>query len=90
MTSSTIASEMCVNPPEEPFQVALWQYIVTTLAVVLGKKFPSAKDAFRRPVSKCRSDDNYVYHVGGDAPPASVETLQRSLRVLRRTNKVRV
>jgi len=27
---------MCVNPPEEPFEVALWHYIVTTLAVVLA------------------------------------------------------
>ena len=68
----------CVNPPEEPFEVALWQYIVTTLAVVLGTvtcSFRSAKNAFRRLVSKCRSNDHYVYHVGGDAPPASVETL---------------
>jgi len=30
---------VCVNPPEEPFEVALWHYIVTTLAVVLGKNF---------------------------------------------------
>ena len=27
---------VCASPPEEPFEVALWQYAVTTLAVVLG------------------------------------------------------
>ena len=32
---------MCVTPPEEPFEVALWQYAVTTLAVVLGRFFSS-------------------------------------------------
>jgi len=32
---------VCVDPPEEPFEVALWHYIVTTLAVVLGKNFLS-------------------------------------------------
>jgi hypothetical protein len=75
---------VCVNRPEEPFEVALWQYIVTTLAVVLGKKFLSFREGYlRQPVSKCCSDDNYVHHVGGNAPQASVETLQGSLRVLR-------
>ena len=28
---------VCANSPEEPFEVALWQYVVTTLAVVLGR-----------------------------------------------------
>ena len=75
---------VCFNRPEEPFEVALWQYIVTTLAVVVGKNFLSCREGcLRRPVSKCRSNDNYVHHVGGDAPQASVETLQGSLRVLR-------
>lgn len=30
---------VCASPPEEPFEVALWQYAVTTLAVVLGNFF---------------------------------------------------
>ena len=67
---------VCVNRPEEPFEVAWWQYIVTTFAVVLGKIFLSFREVcLRRSVSKCRSNDNYVFHVGGDAPPASAETL---------------
>jgi hypothetical protein len=67
---------VCVNRPEEPFEVALWQYIVTTLAVVLGKIFLSFREGcLRRSMSKCRSNDNNVHHVGGDAPPASAETL---------------
>ena len=30
-------NNVCASPPEEPFEVALWQYGVTTLAVVLGR-----------------------------------------------------
>jgi hypothetical protein len=45
---------VCANAPEEPFEVALWQYVVTTLAVVAGKVSSLFyDDGFRRPVSKC-------------------------------------
>jgi hypothetical protein len=67
---------VCADPPEEPFEVALWQYVVTTLAVVLGKVSSLFQDNdLRRPVSKCHSNGNYLHHVSDDAPPASIETL---------------
>jgi hypothetical protein len=45
---------VCANPPEEPFEVALWQYVVTTLAVVAGKASSLFHDdGFRRSVIKC-------------------------------------
>jgi hypothetical protein len=45
---------VCADPPEEPFEVALWQYVATTLAVVLGKvAFLFQDNGLRRPVSKC-------------------------------------
>ena len=45
---------VCANPPEEPFEVALWQYVVTTLAVVAGKvSYLFHDDGPRRPVSEC-------------------------------------
>jgi hypothetical protein len=44
---------VCANPPEEPFEVAFWQYVVTTLAVVAGKDSSLFHDdRFRRPVSE--------------------------------------
>jgi len=35
-TQYTCFRNVCASPPEEPFQVALWHYAVTTLAVFLG------------------------------------------------------
>jgi len=65
---------VCANPPEEPFEVALWQYVVTTLAVVAGKVSSLFHDdGFRRP--DVGSNDGYLHHVSDDAPPASIETL---------------
>lgn len=28
--------DVCANPPEEPFKVTLWQYVTTTLAIILA------------------------------------------------------
>lgn len=74
---------VCASPPEEPFEVALWQYAVTTLAVVLGRSSSLLCEYFsRRFTRKHRSNGGYLHHVGDDAPPASLETLSRDLRVL--------
>lgn len=74
---------MCASPPEEPFEVALWQYAVTTLAVVLGRFFSSHHESISgRFTRKSHSNGSYMYYVGDDAPPASLETLSRDLRIL--------
>jgi hypothetical protein len=72
---------VCTSPPEEPFEVALWQYAVTTLAVVLGRYSSLVCEGLSRRFTR-RSNGGYLHHVGDDAPPASFETLSRDLRVL--------
>ena len=74
---------VCASPPETPFEVALWQYAVTTLAVILGRSSSLLCEGFsRRFTRKHRSNGGYLHHVSDDAPPASLETLSRDLRVL--------
>src|SRR5258708_25068693 len=74
---------VCASPPEEPFEVAPWQYAVTTLAVVLGRFFSShCGIASCRFMRKQCSNGSYLHHVGDDAPPTSLETLSRDPRVL--------
>jgi hypothetical protein len=29
--------DVCASPPEEPIKVTLWQYVTTTLAIILGR-----------------------------------------------------
>lgn len=73
----------CASPPEEPFEVALWQYAVTTLAVVLGKTLSEHHEGISgRFMRKHRSNGSYMHYVGDGAPPASFETLSRDLRIL--------
>jgi hypothetical protein len=73
----------CASPPEEPFEVALWQYAVTTLAVVLGRIFSWHHEGISgRFMRKHRSNGSYMHYVGDGAPPASFGTLSRDLRIL--------
>jgi hypothetical protein len=73
---------VCASPPEEPFEVALWQYAVTSLAVVLGRFFSSRIKVPLVDSRKHRSNGSYMHYVGDGAPAASLETLSRNLRIL--------
>jgi hypothetical protein len=87
----TCLQSICASPPEEPFEVALWQYAVTTLAVVLGRfSVYFVEKSVVDPQANCCSNGSYLPHVGGDAPAVSLEKLPRDSRLLRRATKASV